>query len=300
MAVIGRFLGVAFCAAACVVPICVAQADGPGALDSIRPPPLPEPLTPDELGANRSQADDIPRRDADIYHEFGTVTPGGARGGRHAPDYGGLVIGPGGVIHPAPPPKRATSTARTPTLAERQAETRAKIRQALRPRPPASSVRRQTLDDLYAKLAAAKDEQTAKSLASLIQAVWARSGSDTVNLLIARAAQAVGHHDFRLALRVLDQVVELQPNWAEGWNQRASVRLLAGDTNGAMADVDHVLKLEPNQFVALNNLAAILQRTGFDKRALQVYRRELTIYPHQPELEQLIETLSSQVEGQGI
>ena len=67
-----------------------------------------------------------------------------------------------------------------------------------------------------------------------------------------------------------------------------------------MADVDHVLKLDPNHFAALNGLAMILQRTGFDKRALQVYRRELAIYPHQPDLEKVVEKLTLEVEGQGI
>ena len=67
-----------------------------------------------------------------------------------------------------------------------------------------------------------------------------------------------------------------------------------------MSDVEQVLKLEPNHFAALSGMAMILQRTGFDKRALQIYRRELTIYPHQPELEKLVEKLTLEVEGQGI
>ena len=67
-----------------------------------------------------------------------------------------------------------------------------------------------------------------------------------------------------------------------------------------MADVDRTLKLEPNQFSALSGLAMILQQTGFDRRALQVYRRVLSIYPHQPEIERTVDKLTLQVEGQGI
>ena len=240
----------------------------------------------------------------DIYHEFGTVTPGGgARRGppRHGipgvnsvPDMSGMVIGPGGVVKP--PPRDAKRAAPKPTLQEKQAQ----IRKALVPMPALAVARRKTLDDLYARLAGATDEEDAKGTASLIIAVWQRSGSDTANLLMSRADTAIGSHDYPLAASVLDRLVELQPDWAEAWNKRATVRFLANDLDGSMADVDRVLKLEPKHFAALNGLAIILQRTGFNKRALDVYRHELAIYPHQPAIKQIVDKLTLEVDGQGI
>ena len=246
--------------------------------------------------------------DSDLYHEYGTVTPGGGRrgadggrayggiGGRSGADmFGGTVIGPGGVV-PRREARPAVPKAPLPTLAEKQAQ----IRKALAPKAPMAVSRRRTLEDLYGKLAQAKDEDESKGLASLIAAVWLRSGSDTADLLMTRAEKAIADKNYPLALQVLDRVVALQPNWAEGWNKRASARYLAGDLNGAMSDVEQVLKLDPNHFAALSGMAMILQRTGSDKRALQVYRRELAVYPHQPELEKLVEKLTLEVEGQGI
>ena len=257
-------------------------------------PPVPMPP-----GTHVFEPDEAQHPDADIFREFGqkfgTVTPGGgARGGRSAD--GGMVVGPGGVIRPPqrterrPPPKPA------PTPQQKQAE----IRRTLVPQAPVAQARRKTLDDLYAKLAASPDEGEAKSIASLITAIWQRSGSDTANLLMGRADTAVATRDYPAALRVLDRLVELQPDWAEAWNRRATVRFLAGDLNGSMADVDRVLKLEPKHFGALNGLANILQRTGFAKGALQAFRRVAAIYPHQAEIEQVIDKLSLEVEGQGI
>ncbi len=248
--------------------------------------------------------------DADLYHEYGTVTPGGGRrdggsrsyggiGGRSGADmYGGTVIGPGGVLKPMPDVRRRAAEPKkpAPTPEEKQAQ----IRKALMPKPSMAVARRHTLDDLYGKLAQAKDEDESKGLASLIAAVWLRSGSDTADLLMSRAQKAIEDKKYPLAIQVLDRVVELQPGWAEGWNKRASARYLAGDLNGAMSDVEQVLKLDPNHFAALSGMAMILQRTGFDKRALQIYRRELAIYPHQLELEKLVEKLTLEVEGQGI
>ena len=278
-------------------------------------PPIPLPSGTRSYGPDGEppsiQAPEAATPDADIYHEYGTVTPGGGRRDGASGDrgmgargfggdpYGGTVVGPGGVVKPfddagrrAPAlPKKAP-----PTLEEKQA----RIRKALAPKPPLAVARRRTLDDLYAKLAEAKDEDESKGLASLISAIWMRSGSDTADLLMARAEKAIGDKKYPLAIQMLDRVVELQPGWAEAWNKRASARYLDGDLNGAMSDVDHVLKLEPKHFAALSGMAMILQRTGFDKRALQVYRQELAVYPHQPEVEKIVEKLTLEVEGQGI
>ncbi len=276
-------------------------------------PPIPMPpgthvYGPDD-GPPGTRAPQAATPDADLYHEYGTVTPGGGRrdaggargygGGRSGADmYGGTVIGPGGVLKPMPDVRRRAAEPKKPPPTPEQKQ--AQIRKALTPRPSMAFARRHTLDDLYGKLAQAKDEDESKGLASLIAAVWLRSGSDTADLLMSRAQKAIGDKKYPLAVQVLDRVVELQPAWAEGWNKRASARYLAGDLNGAMSDVEQVLKLDPNHFAALSGMAMILQRTGFDKRALQIYRRELAIYPHQPELEKLVEKLTLEVEGQGI
>ena len=198
---------------------------------------------------------------------------------------------------PASRQRPADAQPATPPTAAERAEA---IRKALAPRPPVASVRRQTLDTLYGKLAAAQDEQEAKGLASLISDVWMRSESDTANLVMQRAMMSLEAKNYPLALQLLDRLVILQPNWPEAWNKRASTRFFAGDLDGAMADVDHVLKLEPRHFGALEGMAAILRKTGFDKRALEVYRRALAIYPHQTELEKLVDKLTLEVEGQGI
>jgi tetratricopeptide (TPR) repeat protein len=176
----------------------------------------------------------------------------------------------------------------------------ARIRKALTPKLPLALVRRRTLDDLYQKLAAAKDVDEASGLANLIGGIWLRSGSDTANLLMQRALRSVDKKDYPVALDLLGRLIELQPDWAEAWNKRASVRFAQGNYNGAMTDVEHVLKLEPKHFGALDGMGAILQRTGFDKRALEVFRRSLAVYPHQPEIEKIVDKLQLDVEGQGI
>ena len=215
-----------------------------------------------------------------------------------AKDLPSMVIGPGGVIKPGATPGQtaAAPKKKVPTAAEK-AEI---IRKALAPKPPLASARRHTLDDLYVKLAAANDTDEAKGLASLIGTIWMRTSSDTAGLLMTRAVQSIETKNYPLALQLLDRIVELQPNWAEAWNKRASVRYFNGDIDGSMADVEHVLKLEPKHFGALEGMAAMLQRAHLDKRALEIYRRALEIYPHQPDVQKIVDKLALEVEGQGI
>lgn len=220
-------------------------------------------------------------------------------GGRRLPDNYGTVIGPGGVVKPMPPTPNRQAQApkkRVPTPAEK-AEA---IRKALAPKPALAVARRHTLDELYAKLAKSGDEDEAKGLAGLIGNIWMRSGSDTANLLMQRAIESFNKKNLPVAHTLLDKLVGLQPQWAEAWNKRASVKYLEGDLDGSMADVEHVLKLEPNHFGALEGMATILRRNGLNKRALQIYRRVLAVYPHQPEIQKAVDKLTLDVEGQGI
>ena len=226
------------------------------------------------------------------------VDPTGSRKRIQSIPFGyGTVIGPGGIVQPMPPRRRAEAPKKKVLTPQERA---ASISKTLTPRPPLAVSRRRTLDDLYTKLAAAGDESESKGLATLIGNIWMRSGSDTTNLLMQRVTQAIQKKNTAVALELLDKIVTLQPDWTEGWNTRASVRFDNGDLDGSMADVEHVLKLEPKHFGALEGMAMILQKTGLDKRALEIYRRALSIYPHQPSVQETVDKLTLQVEGQGI
>ena len=279
---VGRAIAVFVVASCAGVSRLAAAGTEPGPV--LRIPGLPDvPLPPGAQVFGPRSGDGTPPPRPDIFRDFAprsAMEPRDARGG---PSSSGKA-----------PEGRSPAASLTPE------QKRAQIRKALTPPPPAVEARRKTLDGLYAQLAAAKDEDDSRRLAATIGAVWMRSGSDTASLLISRAETAVAAHNFTLAAQVLDRLVQLQPTWAEAWNKRATVRYLAGNLDGAMADIDRVLKLEPNHFAALNGMAMILQQTGFNKRALQVYRRELAIYPHQPAVERLVEQLTVEVEGQGI
>jgi tetratricopeptide (TPR) repeat protein len=160
--------------------------------------------------------------------------------------------------------------------------------------------RRATLDDLFNRLAAAKDEAEAKGIANLIERRWMRSGSDTADLLLTRASDAIQGKDFPLAIELLDRVIALQPGWAEAWNRRATAFYLLEDTASSMADLRQVLSREPRHFGAWAGLGHIYSAGGDKARALEAYRKALAINPHMQSLRDLVERLTPEIEGRDI
>jgi tetratricopeptide (TPR) repeat protein len=156
------------------------------------------------------------------------------------------------------------------------------------------------LNFLFGALKAAPDEETAKAIENRIWALWMVSGSDTANLLMTRAHSAVEDKDLDLAIKLLDAIVKIRPNYVEAWNRLATIYYMKKDYGRAMADIRQVLKREPRHFGALSGLGLILQDIGDDKQALEVYRRTLKIYPRIERIPDLVKELSVKVEGQDI
>ena len=156
------------------------------------------------------------------------------------------------------------------------------IKKALAPKPAPEAMRKQMLEGLFERLRNAGDQGDAQRIAASIERVWLQSDSDTANLLMQRAMVSMQAGNYPLALSLFDKLVALEPGWAEAWNQRATARFLTGDTDGAMADIDRVIKLEPRHFGALAGMGMILQGAGLEKSALEICNKALGIYPLEP------------------
>ena len=184
--------------------------------------------------------------------------------------------------------------------APRAAPDKAAPADAAKPDPTQPAGRAKILDELFDKLAKAGDERDARGIATAIERVWLRSGSDTSDLLMSRALQAIQAKDNGLALELLDRLIEIHTDWAEAYNKRATARFLAEDYGGAMEDVARVLKLEPRHFSALAGMGFILQKTQNDKLAVKAFRKALELYPKQDEIKKIVDKLTSDVDGQDI
>jgi len=202
---------------------------------------------------------------------------------------------PGPPGRSKPPPQVQPPQAQQPTRPDKPYYEQ--VRENL-PKTPAE--RAKVLSNLYAHLATAPNAPLANEIAQTIEGLWFLSYSDTVSVLMERAVKALSEKNNTLALQLLDAVVDLAPDFAEGWHRRAVVYYVNNDYTRAMGDLRRALALEPNNFKALDGLAQILREMGRDKQALEVYRQVLSIHPHWPGAADAIKELQRKVEGQGI
>ena len=196
---------------------------------------------------------------------------------------------------PAPPSAKKEAAPADQQAADAKAAPRK--RPAL-PETPAE--RDKMLSDLYAHLATAADEESAKEAAEGIERIWRHSGSDTVNLLLERATKAVNDKNNDLALKLLNAVLELAPDFTEGWNRRAYVNFSQQKLTDALGDLRRVLALDPNHFKALDGMGNILRELGEKKGALKAFKQLDDVHPFWPNLKTTIEELTRDVDGRGI
>lgn len=115
---------------------------------------------------------------------------------------------------------------------------------------------------LFAALAAAGTEAEARAIEEAIWELWLTAPDGEAQALLDRALDRRRWGDHEAAIEALDELIAGWPDYAEGWNQRATVRFLQGEDDLSLADVEETLKREPRHFGALAGKALILLRQG--------------------------------------
>jgi tetratricopeptide (TPR) repeat protein len=155
-----------------------------------------------------------------------------------------------------------------------------------------------TLDQLFQELANETNTIAGRRTAQRIWDQWSRSESDTINSLMLWAEKAISEGKNAVAEDLLTQVIALEPGFAEGWNRRASLFYAQGKASQSLGDIEQTLRLEPRHFGALSGLAAILQSTGKEALALEVWHRVLAIYPAHAQAQKSVIELEEKLAGQ--
>ncbi|MER8463255.1 hypothetical protein [Mesorhizobium sp. M1409] len=166
--------------------------------------------------------------------------------------------------------------------------------------PPVATTKQARLDQLFNDLKRERNEKAAERIAGEIWNEWSQSGSASIDLMMQWSQKAVEGQKFDVALDFLDQVVTLQPTYAEGWNRRATVHFMMKNYGKSMSDIDHTLQLEPRHFGALSGLAQIMALTGHKQSALEAWQKVLAIYPMMRSAQDQVGTLSEELAGEGI
>lgn len=138
---------------------------------------------------------------------------------------------------------------------------------------------RAELDRLFALLRVAPDAQAAADIDSRIWQVWTAPSDPVLAARMAEVTLARMSFDIGGAIRLLDQLVFDFPDYAEGWNARATLHYMRNDFEASLADIDRVLELEPRHFGALSGRSMIYLATGQRSLALRDMVTALQYHP---------------------
>ncbi len=152
------------------------------------------------------------------------------------------------------------------------------------------------LDDLYTALREA-DETTYEDIENKIWREWSRSGSVAMDLLLTRGRDAMQEGDFQTAIAHFSALIDHAPDFAEGYNARATAYFQIGRYGPSIADIRTTLALNPRHFGAIGGLAMMLEELGYSEEALEAYRAVHEMNPQRPGAAEAIERLERETRG---
>lgn len=147
------------------------------------------------------------------------------------------------------------------------------------------------LDQLFLQLAHTGVKQESDRISAEIWERWARIDNAKASAWLERGIRAMSNQHYREALRSFNEVIDIAPAFAEGWNKRATLFYLAGKHDRSIDDIKQTLALEPRHFGALSGLGLILVAQDNFSGALIAFRKALVLNPHLIRIKRYVDRL---------
>lgn len=165
------------------------------------------------------------------------------------------------------------------------------------PGQPRADQKDARLSVLFERLKAAA-AASAPALEQEIWSIWSAHGGDgEVDWRMRQGTVLLQAGELEPALREFEIVVHKAPDFAEGWNKRATVRYMLGDFTGSVADIRRTLSLEPRHFGALSGLGMIYDALEKPESAIRAFEAALSLNPHMPGVRHRVEELKRRKDG---
>jgi len=126
---------------------------------------------------------------------------------------------------------------------------------------------------------------------SAMWSVWSRSGHEGIDRQFALGVEQMNQGRLDAAVETFAGIIERRPDFAEGWNKRATVYYLLGDYRRSLADCDEVMARNPYHWGALSGYGMIYMRLDQPARALDYLEQALAVNPNLDQVAQTIEAL---------
>jgi tetratricopeptide (TPR) repeat protein len=144
------------------------------------------------------------------------------------------------------------------------------------------------------------DQQNWQRIERQLMREWSKSGSPSADLLLFRGRQALNTGDTKAAIDHFSALIDHAPDFAEGWNARATAWFMAGNFGLSLNDIRETLARNPAHFGALSGLARILEDLQQFPQARAALEAAIAIHPHRRDLKAALERLDKRLEGTSI
>lgn len=151
------------------------------------------------------------------------------------------------------------------------------------------------LPALFAQLKNSETREQALRTEQRIWAVWKRHSDPRVESFMRIGLRYMGARQLPMARKSFTRVIEIDPDYAEGWNKRATVNFLMDRYEESVADIFRTLEREPRHFGALSGLGQIYRRLDAPESALMAFERVMEIHPYAVRTEQSINELRAEI-----
>ena len=121
--------------------------------------------------------------------------------------------------------------------------------------------------------------------------VWSRSGDPAVDEIFRRGVGQLQRGELSESIATFTDVIRRLPEFAEGWNKRATAYYLDGALEKSLADCDEVMKRNPVHFGALSGYGLIYLQLGDAERALRYFEQALAVNPNLAGIRQAVEDI---------
>lgn len=153
------------------------------------------------------------------------------------------------------------------------------------------------LGPLFEQLGTAPDFEAAHEVELHIWNIWSKAKTAGGGVLFRQGIQYMNDGENEKALINFNALVEIEPEFAEGWNKRATLRYAMGNYDGSVEDIQRTLTLEEHHFGALAGLGLIYDALDQKGAALKAFRAALEIHPNMETIRRRAEELADEIEG---
>ena len=156
------------------------------------------------------------------------------------------------------------------------------------------------LDTLFERLKSSSNQREAEAIENAIWQIWFTAEDGATKSLMELGQSAMQRGDLPAALQLFDAVTAQRPDFAEGWNRRATVLYMLGAAERSVADIEKTLSLEPRHFGALSGLGMIRNAQNRPEDALKAFEAALKVHPHLRGVRESIDALRKKVRDNAI